>query len=72
MPRIAAPRISRFRIHHDLHEALRFAFFDRAGDSRHGALADQSRAADLADFRLRQTGAPERRIDIARMRECDR
>jgi hypothetical protein len=37
-----------FGVDHDLHEALRFAFLDRAADAGHGALSDQCTPSALA------------------------
>ena len=62
--------LARFRVHQDLHEALRFTLFDRAADFRHGALTHQRLSAALADFRLGHACPAKRRVDVERVR-CD-
>src|SRR5438105_2243570 len=56
--------VAGFGVNQDLHEALRFAFFYRAADLGHGALADQRRPPAAANFGFGHSGAAERRIDV--------
>ena len=50
-----------------LHEALGFALFDRPGDPRHRACADQRAFPAAAHLLLGQTGPAERRVGIERI-----